>query len=99
MASYVFTEKAERDLETIVDYTVERWGTKHTIKYIESFEKVAQLLANNPEIGAKRDNLSVGLLSFPCQSHVLYYLKNAHGVSIVRILHSNTDPARHFQPE
>ena len=36
MASYVFTEKAERDLETIVDYTMERWGTKRAIKYIES---------------------------------------------------------------
>jgi toxin ParE1/3/4 len=75
MASYVFTEKAERDLEKIIDYTVGRWGDVQAIQYIESLQEVAQLLASNPDIGVKRDNLSAGLLSFPCQSHILYYLK------------------------
>ena len=97
MSSYVFTEKAERDLENIVDYTVEQWGTVRAIQYIESLQEVAQLLASNPDIGMKRDNLSAGLLSFPCQSHILYYLKNTHGVSIIRVLHSNMDPVRHLR--
>jgi len=75
MASYVFTEKAERDLEKIIDYTVERWGTIQAMQYIESLQEVAQLLASNLGIGVKRDALSAGLLGFPCQNHILYYLK------------------------
>ncbi len=71
MASYVFTEKAERDIEKIIDYTVGRWGDSQAIQYIESLQEVAQLLADNPEIGMKRDTLSAGLLSFPCQSHLI----------------------------
>ncbi len=97
MASYVFTDKAERDLENIIDYTVERWGTNQARQYIESLEQVAQSLASNADIGLKRDDLSEGLLSFPCRSHILYYLKNTHGVSIIRILHSSMDSAKHLE--
>ena len=96
MASYVFTEKAERDLEKIIDYTVARWGDIQAIQYIESLQETAQLLASNPGIGVKRDTLSAGLLSFPCQSHILYYLKNSHGVSIIRVLHSSMDSVKHI---
>lgn len=96
MSSYVFTEKAERDLEKIIDYSVEHCGSVQAIKYIEAIEEAAQLISNNPDIGAKRDALSVGLLSFPCQSHILYYLKYSHGVSIVRVLHASMDSMKHI---
>ncbi len=96
MASYVFTEKAERDIEKIIDYTVGRWGDSQAIQYIESLQEVAQLLADNPEIGMKRDTLCAGLLSFPCQSHILYYLTSSHGVSIIRVLHSSMDSIKHI---
>ncbi len=96
MASYVFTEKAERDLEKIIDYTVERWGDIRAIQYIELLQEAAQLLASNPDIGVKRDSLLTALLSFPCQSHILYYLKDSHGVSIIRVLHSSMDSVKHF---
>jgi toxin ParE1/3/4 len=97
MTSYVFTEKAERDLEKIIDYTVEHWGAFQAIQYIEALEEAAQLLANNPDIGVKRDALSPGLLSFPCQNHILYYLKNSYGVSIVRVLHASMDSLKHIK--
>ena len=96
MASYVFTEKAERDLEKIIDYTVGRWGDIQTIQYFESLQEVAQLLADNPDLGLRRGTLSAGLLSFLCQSHILYYLKDSHGVSIIRVLHSSMDSVKHF---
>jgi len=71
-------------------------GSVQAIKYIEAIEEAAQLISNNPDIGAKRDALSVGLLSFPCQSHILYYLKYSHGVSIVRVLHASMDSMKHI---
>lgn len=97
MTSYVFTDKAERDLEKIVDYTVEHWGFIQAVGYIEALENVAQMLADNPDVGLKRDTLMPGLLSFPCQSHILYYLKNNHGVSIIRVLHVSMDSEKQLE--
>ncbi len=97
MASYVFTDKAERDLETIIDFTVERWGTFQAIQYIDGLEGIAQTLADNPDIGLKRDALSAGLLSFPYQRHILYYIKDIHGVSIIRVLHASMDSVKHIK--
>ena len=92
-----FTDKAERDLEKIIDFTVEHWGNLQASQYIDALEKMAQMIADNPEIGVKRDVLSAGLLSFPYQSHILYYIKNYHGVTFVRVLHANIDPVKHLK--
>lgn len=48
-----------------------------------------QLLTNNPGLGVKRYHIAEGLLSFPYEIHVLYYMKQAHGVTILRVLHSH----------
>ncbi len=97
MQKYDFTDKAERDLEKIIDFTVKRWGVLQAIQYINALEDVAQMLADNPDIGIKRDGLTAGLFSFPYQSHILYYSKNPYGVTIVRVLHTNMDSIKHFK--
>lgn len=96
MADYKFTEKAERDLEDIIDYTLQQWGTLQTQTYLDELEARGQLLADNPDLGVKRENIFEGLLSFPYESHILYYLKQAHGITIVRVLHKSMDPIKHL---
>ncbi|NOQ68754.1 MAG: type II toxin-antitoxin system RelE/ParE family toxin [Gammaproteobacteria bacterium] len=97
MASYVFTDKAEHDLEKIIDFTVEHWGALQAIQYIDGLEEIAQTLADNPDIGLKRDAMLEGLLSFPYQRHILYYIKDFHGVSIIRVLHASMDSRKHMK--
>ena len=84
MAHYKFTENAERDLESIIDYTKEQWGILQAHTYLDELEAQGQLLADNPEMGIKRKNISDGLLSFPYESHILYYFKQAHGITIIK---------------
>jgi toxin ParE1/3/4 len=96
MTSYVFTDKAERDLESIIDYTIEDWGPMQAIGYIDGLEEIAQTLADNPDIGFKRDSLSAGLLSFPYQRYILFYIKKTFGVSIIRVLHASMDSDKHI---
>jgi toxin ParE1/3/4 len=91
-----FTDKAEHDLERIIDFTVKRWGSSQAIEYIDALEELAQTLADNPDIGTARDKLSAGLFSFSHQSHMLYYMKNIHGVTIIRVLHASMDPINHL---
>lgn len=96
MARYKFTDKAERDLEAIIDYTLQQWGADQTHRYITGLEDHSQLLAENPELGIMRDSISDGLRSFPYASHVLYYVSAAHGIIIVRVLHQSMDPVQHL---
>ena len=67
------------------------------IQYIKALEEAAQMLADNPDIGIERDELSAGLLSFPYQRHILYYIKTIFGVSILRVLHVNMDSRKHIK--
>ncbi len=96
MARYKFTENAEQDLESIIDYTNEQWGTLQARTYLDRLETQGQLLADNPDIGVKRENISEGLLSFPYESHILYYFKQVHGITITRVLHRQMDPIKHL---
>ena len=93
---YQFTDKAERDLEGIIDYTVQEWGVSQANTYLDGLQTRAQLLAENPDLGMAREILSDGLLSFPYESHILYYKKHARGIVIVRILHQQMDPVKHL---
>ena len=93
---YQFTDKAERDLQSIIDYTVQEWGVYKANTYLDGLESRAQLLAENPDLGLAREILSEGLLSFPYESHILHYKKYARGIVIVRILHQQMDPVKHI---
>jgi toxin ParE1/3/4 len=93
---YQFTDKAVRDLESIIDYTTQEWGAAQANTYLDGLEARAQLLAENPEIGTARESLFEGLLSFPFERHILYYKKQAHGIVIVRVLHQYMDPVKHL---
>ncbi|MGB5582094.1 MAG: type II toxin-antitoxin system RelE/ParE family toxin, partial [Gammaproteobacteria bacterium] len=84
---YRFTDKAERDLEGIIDYTVQEWGVSQANTYLDGLESRAQLLAENPDLGMARETLFEGLLSFPYESHILYYKKHARSIVILRVLH------------
>lgn len=95
-ARYYLTDKAERDLESIIDHTVQEWGGSQANTYLDGLASRAQLLAENPDLGTARDTLSEGLLSFPYESHILYYKKHARDIVIVRVLHQHMDPVQHL---
>lgn len=91
-----YTEKAAGDLSEIVDYTLHRWGSTQAHIYIDGLEKLAQLLAGNPDIGKSCNDLYDGLTAFPYQSHVLYYLREPHGITVARVLHRKMNPSLQF---
>ncbi len=96
MPEYQFTPEAKNDLQSIIDYTIEHWGKKQAHKYIDGLEELAANLAENPGLGTDRNQLTHGLVSFPYVSHVLYYVVQEHGITIIRILHKSMDSKQHF---
>ena len=96
MASYIFTEQAEQDLAAIIDFTQGRWGKAQANNYLDNLCTKAQTLADNPALGFPREALAAGLLSFPHQSHIIFYLPQPDGITIVRVLHASVDIAKQF---
>lgn len=96
MPNFYFTERAEKDLEAIIDFTVQRWGVTQSNNYIDDLEALAQILADNPLLGTEREELSQELRSFPYQSHLLFYVLQKDGITIVRVLHTSVDVVRYF---
>jgi len=99
MASFKYTEKAEADLKNIIDYTLEMWGKNQAHIYLDGLEKLALSLSAAPNIGKSCDDLHIGLRAFPYQSHVLYYLEEPYGITIMRVLHENMNPGLQFGEE
>ena len=96
MAQYRFTRQAENDLDSIMDFSFQKWGAKQSLIYLDGLEELAQNLANFPDLGTDRTRLFKGLLSFPYLSHVLFYTKQPHGITVVRVLHKRMEPKRHL---
>ena len=96
MANFYFTEQAEKDLEAIVDFTVQRWGVVQSHSYLDDLQAITQTLAENPLLGIEREELFQGLRSFPYQSHLLFYVLQTDGIAIVRVLHTSVDVVRYF---
>lgn len=53
-------------------------------------------LALEPSLGTNQDGIFKDLLSFPYISHVVYYVKNNDGVTVIRLLHKRMDKKRHL---
>lgn len=94
MKRFELSRAALSDLEGIADYTVRRWGKTQARVYIELLRGRLTELAHQPLRGRKRTDLAPELLSFPFESHVVYYARTAFGIAVARILHKRQDPFR-----
>jgi toxin ParE1/3/4 len=94
--SYRFSAKAERDLEHIIEYTILHWGADQAGKYVDGLEELVGNLARTPALGKNCDELFKGLKVFPYENHLLFYIKERPGITILRVLHENMDVPRHF---
>ncbi|MGR9014958.1 MAG: type II toxin-antitoxin system RelE/ParE family toxin [Gammaproteobacteria bacterium] len=96
MPRYKFTDHAEHDLDTIVKYTLESWGKSQAVKYVDELEALLENLALEPSLGTNQNGIFNDLLSFPYASHVVYYVKNIDGITVIRLLHKRMDKKRHL---
>lgn len=96
MAKYRFAKQAEKDLDSIMVSSAQKWGANQSLIYLDGLDELAQNLASFPDLGADRTSLIEGLLSFPYISHVLFYTKQPHGITFVRVLHKRMEPKKHL---
>lgn len=54
---------------------------------LESINQKLILLSDSPLLGRERQDLAVGLRSFPAGSYVIFYRPIDGGIDVVRVLH------------
>lgn len=73
MSGYKLSNRADRDIETITRFTVERWGRGQAEAYIAGLHEAFRLLAEFPEVGRRIDHVSPGYFRFDHASHSACY--------------------------
>ena len=89
-----FSRRAEDDLLSIGDYTLRTWGGKQAIRYLSDLEACCRMLAENPAIGRRCDDIRPGLRRMECGKHVVFYRQDSGGILVSRILHHRMLPNR-----
>jgi len=92
---YLLFPRAEHDLESIYDYTVEHWSRRQAKAYLGELTVAFQALAAGTRVGRDAE-LGHRVMKLPVGSHVVFYRVTASAIEIVRVLHQAMDAPRHF---
>ena len=94
--SYKLSCLAERDLENIIESTIQAWGVEQARNYALTIDHGLSKLAEVPELGRHRPELFKSALSFPIEKHIVFYRATANGIEVARILHQRMDFSQHL---
>jgi toxin ParE1/3/4 len=86
----VLTPQARADLVDIWAYIAVD-NMKAADGVLTSINDRIDMLADSPEIGHRRDEISAGLRSFPESKYVIFYRPIRDSIQIIRILHGARD--------
>ena len=94
---YTLSPKARADLDSIWDYTAERWDEDQADRYVRLIARAFSDLADGSLPGRTADDIRDGYMKLPAGSHVIFYRRDAdRGIVIVRVLHKRMDVQRHL---
>lgn len=96
MAEYRLTPAAERDLERIWTYTLQRWGVEQANRYTDILTGSFADLAQSPKTAPACDQIRPGYRRRSVERHAIYFRITAYGIAIIRILHDRMDAPHHL---
>ena len=97
MLTYRLTLDAQSDLIEIRRYTRKQWGIVQSQKYQTELQQTIRLLADTPALGKPRPDVASEAFSFPCVSHVIYYLLHCEKIIVFGVLHKRMVPSNHLE--
>lgn len=91
MSGVDFTERAEQDLDKILEY-IARENPPAGVRFVNEVRGACKKLANQPLMGEAGVELQDGKLrSFSHGNYVIFYRPSDSGVLIIRVLHGARD--------
>ena len=101
MGAFRISSYAEEDVESILRYTIKKWGFDQADSYYELLITARERIASNPFLlGSKaREDVATNCRTFRCSKHVYFYRLRNNTVEIARILHESMDFQKHVSEE
>lgn len=92
MKRFVLTRPAERDLDRIKSFLVERAGPIIARRVLKDIRSAMALIGREPEVGHVREDLSDLPVKFwPVYSYLIVYDPASRPVQVIRVLHGMRD--------
>jgi toxin ParE1/3/4 len=95
MARPYLTDRAETDLQHIWEAVAEH-SRVYADRLIEQITSKAQMLADMPGVGRRREDLLSFLRSYPLGNYVIFYRLVDDGIEVIRVLHGARNIDRFF---
>jgi len=89
---------AETDILEIWDYIADD-SLAAADRWVDHLDEQFRVLATQPMMGRARDELALGVRSFPFGRYVVFYVPLDDGIDVVRVLHGARDIDAVFNPE
>lgn len=96
MSAYRLLKKAENDLTSIAEYTIQHVGIEQAGRYRDGLFKAFEIIADFPLIGSNQSHIKKNMRRHVHEFHSVYYRVDADEVIIYRILGPGEDPLRHI---
>lgn len=96
MPKYVLSPEAARSIAEIDSYTVNQFGPKQAIRYLENLLDCLEFIAEDPRRGVHRPELNSHYYSYYVDSHTIYYRIISEQIQVIDILHQSMEPSRHL---
>ncbi len=93
---YKLSNLAVEDFTAIYEYTLLNFGAIQADAYTEGMETCFQLLSTNPLMGYEYSAIATGIRRHDHQRHAIFYRQRISDIFIIRILHQQMEPMKHF---
>jgi toxin ParE1/3/4 len=98
MGIYFVSPQAAQDLQKIHDYLFAK-NPDTASKFLDAMAQKFEVLANFPNMGRRRDELSPILRSFPVDDYLIFSRPIADGIEITRVVSGYRDLDALFDEE
>ena len=93
MARVRYQRRAEDDLDSIADYSLDRWGQVQAERYVNGLQALCEHLDEDPVLNRPYRGR---YLRRAHESHVVFFRREDDGgILIVRVLHASMQPELH----
>ena len=97
MVDYVLSNRAEKDLIDIWQYTFNRWSREQADIYTRKLLNACAFISTAPDLlGLPYDHVLSAYRAFPVGKHLVFYKVLNDKVFVVRILHQSMDVGRYL---
>lgn len=93
---YKLSNLAAEDFTAIYEYTLLNFGVSQADAYTDDLENTFRLLSSTPLMGHGCPEISDGVRRHDHQRHAIFYQPREHDIFVVRILHQQMEPMKHF---